>query len=105
MIIKRYSFPDLETAKNLILSLLPEDNIITFDNISITENTHCIVILGFQNKYEYDLETEQNILVHQGITYDVDIMWKTEFDGFAEFEVFPNTPNHGFAVAEETEVV
>ena len=97
MSVKRYSFPTEAKAEELILKLAHEDSELAFNKITVTESTHAIVCLGFQDKYEYDEATDSSVLVESGLTYDVDIFWKTEIIGFAEFEVFPNTPDHNFA--------
>ena len=90
--IKRYSFPTEEKANELI-ALLSEEN-----NPTVTEFTHAIVMLGFQDKWEYNQETEESVLIHKGLTYDVDIMWKAEpLEEFNPFEVNPKTPNHNFS--------
>ena len=54
--IKRYSLPSEQIAKELI-ALLSEE-----PNPTVTEFTHGIVCLGFNNVYEYNEETEESIL-------------------------------------------
>ena len=89
--IKRYSFPTEEKANELI-ALLSEEN-----KPTVTTLTHEIVQIGFQNEYEFNEETKESILVKEGKTFDVDIMWKDEaLEDFSPFEVFPKTPNHTF---------
>ena len=90
--IKRYSITTEQIAKDLILLLSDEIN------PTVTEFTHGIVCLGFQDKYLYNEETQESELISKGMTYDVDIFWKDEpLDAFKEFEVEPVTPNHKFA--------
>ena len=98
--IKRYSIPTEQIAKDLILTLAPLDteNHIVWNKLTVTEFTHAIVCLGFQDKYLYNEETQESELISKGMTYDVDIFWKDEpLDAFKEFEVEPVTPNHKFA--------
>jgi predicted nucleic acid-binding protein len=98
MAVKRYSFPSEAKAEELILKLAHEDSELAFNKITVTETTHAIVCLGFQNVYEYNQETEENVAIKYGTTYDVDVFWKEgDIEGFAEFEVSPKTPNHRFA--------
>ena len=89
--IKRYSFQTEEKANELI-ALLSEEN-----KPTVTTLTHEIVQIGFQNEYEFNEETKESILVKEGKTFDVDIMWKDEaLEDFSPFEVFPKIPNHSF---------
>ena len=98
MSIKRYSFPTEAKAEELILKLAHVDNALYFNEITVTNTTHGIICLGFQNVYEYNTETEETILVKEGLTYDVDILWKGNSAwGWGVYEVKPNTPNHAFA--------
>ena len=85
--IKKYSFPTEVKAKELIALLSDEPN------PTVTETTHGIVILGFQDKY--DIEGN---LIEKGLSYDVDIFWKDlPNEDWTEYEVNPATPNHKFA--------
>jgi hypothetical protein len=99
--IKRYSIPTEKIAKELILLLSDEIN------PTVTEFTHGIVCLGFQDKRipildadwqpTYDADGMPLVDVIKGMTYDVDIFWKAEpLEAFNEFEVEPKTPNHNF---------
>ena len=98
MAVKRYSFPTEAKAEELLLKLANKENELAFNKLTVTETTHAIVCLGFQNVYEYNEETDESVLVKEGLTYDVDVFWKEEdLEGFAEFEVNPKTPNHAFA--------
>ena len=84
--IKRYSFPTEQVAKDLIALLSDEPN------PTVTETTSAIVCLGFQDKYN-----EEGELIEEGITYNVDVMWKNEaINAWLQYEVTPNTPNHKF---------
>ncbi len=90
--IKRYSITSEQIAKDLILLLSDEIN------PTVTEFTHAIVCLGFQDKYLYNEETQESELISKGMTYDVDIFWKGEpLDAFNQYIVEPKTPNHKFA--------
>ena len=92
MEIKRYSFPTEAKAKELILKLAHTENELAFNKITTTETTHAIVCLGFQNKYE------DEVLVKEGLTYDVDVMWKDVINKkWNKYEVNVKTPNHNFA--------
>ena len=98
MSIKQYSFPTESKAKELILKLANDKKELAFDKITTTESTHGIVCLGFQDVYDYDEETETNVLIHQALTYDVDVFWKDEENSdWLDYEVNPVTPNHKFA--------
>ena len=95
--IKRYSLPTEAKAKELILLLAPqnegEEEGIDFRSVQVTETTHAVVCLGFQNKYN-----EEGELIKEGTTFDVDVMWKNEAnENWNEYEINPNTPNHNFA--------
>ena len=98
MAVKRYSFPTEAKAEELLLKLAHEDSALAFNKLTVTETTHAIVCLGFEHRYEFNAETEESTLVKEGLTYDVDVFWKEgDIEGFAEYEVHPNTPNHAFA--------
>ena len=98
MAVKRYSFPTEAKAEELILKLAHEESELAFNKVTVTETTHAIVCLGFQNVYEYNQETEESILVKEGLSYDVDVFWKEDSAwGWGTYEVTPNTPNHSFA--------
>ena len=97
MAVKRYSFPTEAKAEELILKLVNVASELAFNEITVTNTTHGIVCLGFQNVYEYNSDTEETILVKEGLTYDVDILWKGNSAwGWGKYEVTPNTPNHEF---------
>lgn len=98
MAVKRYSFPSEAKAEELLLKLANEENELAFNKLTVTETTHAIVCLGFQDKYEYDEATDSSVLVESGLTYDVDVFWKDKSAyGWGQYEVSPNTPNHSFA--------
>ena len=89
--IKRYSFPSEEIANNLISELNLQEG---------TTNYYIcgIVKLGFQNKYEYNEETQDSVLIKKATTYDVDIFWRNEpLSSWKAYEVEPKTPSHEFA--------
>jgi hypothetical protein len=100
MVEKRYSFKDEEQAKNLILNLISyeEENIPDFKKVRVTDSTHGIVVLGFQDKYTYNEKKREMVLVKKATTFDVDVMWKSENKKWAKYEVKPLTPNHKFAI-------
>ena len=84
--IRRYSFPTEQVAKDLIALLSDEPN------PTVTETTNAIVCLGFQDEYN-----EEGELIEEGIAYNVDVMWKNEaINAWLQYEVTPNTPNHKF---------
>ena len=94
---KRYSFPSEQIAKELILNLLLSESKLPFDKQTVTESTHGIACLGFQDKYIFNEETQENELEHKGLTYDVDIVWKNApNENWTAYEVTPKTPNHNF---------
>lgn len=94
MKINRYSFDSEAQAEELILQL---SDAVDFKQIKETENTVTIICLGFQNEYAYDEETGEQTLIKEGLTYDVDVVWKHEpLLNWSEFEVEPGTPNHSF---------
>ena len=89
--IKRYSFATEQQAKELILGLGLEPNQTTSKDIQ------GIVLLGFQDKYKFNEDTQESELVKKGLTYDLDIMWRNEPNkDWLKFEVTPKTPNHKF---------
>jgi hypothetical protein len=89
--MKRYSIPTEKKAKELLLLLRQ-------GNETVTEFTYGIVVLGFQNVYQFNEETQESELIKEGTTYDIDIVWKVEpLEEFNQFEVNPKTPNHNFA--------
>ena len=108
MKINRYSFLTEIIAQNQVISLVmskedtvdnPEQDLPDFKQIKETENTVTIICLGFQNEYEYSEETGEQILIKEGLTYDVDVVWKSEhLSNWSEFKVEPGTPNHSFWV-------
>lgn len=98
MAVKRYSFPSEAKAEDLLLKLAHEDSALAFNKLTVTKNTHAIVCLGFDDKYEFNAETGESKLVKEGLTYDVDVFWKGNSGyGWGQYEVHPNTPNHTFA--------
>ena len=110
MTIKQYALPSEEIAKELILALAHEENELPFNKVTITDTTHGIVCLGFQHKYEVNLETDEHVLVKEATTYDVDVAWKEinevdedgnvivqTFGEWDKYEIRPKTPNHVFA--------
>jgi hypothetical protein len=93
--IKRYSFPSEQIAKELILNLDSNDS--NFKNVTVTKTTQGLVCLGFQNVYNYNEETKENELIKEGLTYDVDVFWRDAAnENWKAYEVNPKTPNHNF---------
>ncbi len=108
--MKRYSIPTKTKAKNLILPLAPIDteNPIEWNKLTVTEKTHGIVVLGFQDKSTPILDAEGMptfdadglplVDIIKGTTYDVDILWKGEQPtAWEQYEINPVTPNHIFS--------
>lgn len=99
--VKRYSFNLESVAEGLILQLTSVDgdgNLPKFKDVTGTETTNGIVCLGFQHVYEYNEETEESILIKEGLTYDVDVFWKDAPNkDWLSHETNPTTPNHKFA--------
>ena len=99
--IKQYSIPTEVIARELILALAIKDkdgNLPNFKDVKATETTHGIVCLGFQNKYSFDEETQESVLIEKGTTFDVDIFWKDlPNEDWIAYEVNPKSPNHKFA--------
>jgi hypothetical protein len=97
MEIKRYAFPSEAKAEELILELITDDSQLTFKEIRVSDYSLGVVVLGFENVYDYDAETDTHILIKESFTYDVDVVWKNEqLNSWIEHEVIPNTPNHNF---------
>ncbi len=87
--IHRYSFPTEIKAKELINTLELKEGQTTSNLID------GIVVIGFEDKYEYDEETSESILIKKGETFNVNVWFKnTPPKEWDNFEVFPKTPNH-----------
>jgi len=87
--MNRYSFSTEAQAQELIAMLeLKEGQ-------TVSELIHGIQIWGFEDKYSFDSETKESILIKKGLTFNVDVVWKDtppiEWD---KYEVFPKTPSH-----------
>ena len=114
IMIKRYSINTEQIAKELILlidnrELLYDNKGVEieqgFNNITVTEKTHGIMIWGFEDKVTPILD-EDNIPtfdkdgiplvdVIKGTTYNVDVAWKGEQPTeWEQYEINPLTPNH-----------
>lgn len=94
---KKYSFPDENTAKGLILSLAHKENELPFNKVTGTKTTRGIACLGFQHIYEYNEETEETVLIKESKVYDVDVAWKDEPSiDWLDYEVEPRNPKHNF---------
>lgn len=128
---KRYSFPSEKIANELIYLLsnesLPEEELVNYRVKPVTESTHGIACLGFQDKYIFNKETQENELEHKGLSYNVDIVWKDEKvdtgeideetglpiyeevskepEEWKDFKVTPITPNHSFAIFKNNKTV
>lgn len=102
---KKYSMPTEAKAEELILALNTSEDVVPFRNITVTEGTHAVVALGFQDEIIIDEETEEEVIV-AGLTFDVDVIWKQKFDeegveliydaDWVEYEVSPEFPKHRF---------
>jgi hypothetical protein len=87
--MKRYSFLDEKTAVDLIATLKINFGQTTSDSIS------GIMVWGFEDKYQYDAETKESVLIEKGLTFNVDVCWKdTPPIAWDKYEVFPKTPSH-----------
>ena len=96
---KKYAFSTEEIAKGMILSLADaseERETLNFREIRRTETTKGIVCLGFQDKTEIDEESGEFVITEEGLTFNVDVSWKTVSEDWSEYEIFPETSNHKF---------
>jgi hypothetical protein len=93
--MNRYSFQSEQQAKELITKLLPKDAKIEWNKLTVSEHTHGLQIWGFEDKYSFDAETKESVLIEKGLTFNVDVVWKDtppiEWD---KYEVTPTTPSH-----------
>ena len=95
---KKYVFSTEAEAEEMILSLVTaneDGETPNFRDVKGTETTKGIVCLGFQDKTEIDEETLE-VTVIEGLTFNVDISWKTVNEDWSEYEIFPETSNHKF---------
>jgi hypothetical protein len=94
---KKYIFSTEEIAREIILSLVSseERETLNFRDVKGTETTKGIVCLGFQDKTEIDEETLE-VTVIEGLTFNVDVAWKTVNEDWSEYEISPETSNHKF---------
>jgi hypothetical protein len=105
--MKRYSFTSEDLAKNLVSALAPIDalNPIEWNKLTVTETTHAIQVWGFEDKQvpildengmqTFDEDGLASFDTIKGLTYNVDIMWKSEQPKeWEQYEVNPSTPSH-----------
>ena len=95
---KKYIFSTEAKAEEMILSLVTaneDGETPNFRDVKRTETTKGIVCLGFQDKTEIDEETLE-VTVIEGLTFNVDVSWKTVNEDWSEYEISPETSNHKF---------
>ena len=95
---KKYIFSTEAEAEEMILSLATaneDGETPNFRDVKRTETTKGIVCLGFQDKTEIDEETLE-VTVIEGLTFNVDVSWKTVNEDWSEYEISPETSNHKF---------
>ena len=96
---KKYIFTTEAEAETMILTLAQQDengNLPNFREVRNTPTTYGVVVLGFQDKYEFNEETEEMVVIEAGTTFNVDVAWKTVDTSWDAYEVFPETSNHNF---------
>ena len=96
---KKYIFNTEAEAETMILTLAQQDedgNLPNFREVRNTPTTYGVVVLGFQDKYEFNEVTEEMELIEAGTTFNVDVAWKTIDTSWSTYEVFPVTSNHNF---------
>ncbi len=109
---KKYSFPTEEKAKELIKSLLSDEQQETnIRKVSVTKYTNGLRYLGRTDVTETNEETKETIIIKKGKTWDVDVEWRDTLtkkqweqsplkewaDEDSRFEVNPKSPNHNWA--------
>ena len=93
---KKYIFNTEAKAEEMILSLATaNEETPNFRKVHVTDTTKGIVVLGFQDKIEIDEEGEV-VVIEEGLTFNVDVAWKTVNTSWDAYEVFPTTSNHSF---------
>mgnify|MGYP003661724525 CR=1 FL=1 len=94
---KKYIFSTEAKAEEMILSLVTaSEETISFRDVKRTESTNGIVVIGFQDEIEIDEESGEFIIIEEGTTFNVDVSWKIVNEGWSDYEVFPENPNHSF---------
>jgi hypothetical protein len=96
---KKYIFTSEAEAETMILALAQQDedgNLPNFREVRNTPTTYGVVVLGFQDKVEFDEETEEMVVIEEGTTFNVDVAWKTVDTSWDAYEVFPTSSNHNF---------
>ena len=96
---KKYIFTSEAEAETMILALAQQDedgNLPNFREVRNTPTTYGVVVLGFQDKVEFDEETEEMVVIEEGTTFNVDVAWKEVNEDWSEYEVFPTSSNHNF---------
>jgi len=93
---KKYIFSTEAKAEEMILSLATaSEETINFRDVKRTESTNGIVVIGFQDETEIDEEGD-TIIIAEGIDFMVDVSWQIVNEGWSDYEVFPENPNHSF---------
>ena len=93
--IHRYSFPTESKAKEFLTKLIPINSKAEWNQLTVTELTDGVVVLGFEDKYTYDVQTKLSVLAEKGLTYNINIYWNSKPPlAWKPFEVFPLTPSH-----------
>ena len=96
---KKYIFTSEAEAEGMILSLATaneDGELPNFREVRNTPTTYGVVVLGFQNKGHFDVDTDTYVIDEVGTTFNVDVAWKTVNDSWSQYEVFPTTSNHNF---------
>ena len=93
---KKYIFSTEAKAEEMILSLVTaSEETINFRDVKRTESTNGIVVIGFQDETEIDEEGD-TVIIAEGIDFMVDVSWQIVNEGWSDYEVFPENPNHSF---------
>ena len=96
---KKYIFTSEAEAETMILGLAQQDengNLPNFREVRNTPTTYGVVVLGFQDKGHFDVDTDTYVIDEVGTTFNVDVAWKTVDTSWDAYEVHPVTSNHNF---------
>lgn len=87
--MNRYSFLTEKLATDLIATLKLKEGQTTSELIA------GIQVWGFEDKYSFDAETKESVLIEKGTTFNVDVIWKDEQPiEWKQYEIFAKTPSH-----------
>lgn len=87
--MRRYSFLTEKLATDLIAKLNLEQGQTTSELIA------GIMVWGFEDKYSFDEQTKESVLIEKGTSFNVDVVWKdTPPIEWNKYEVKPLTPSH-----------